>query len=473
MLQVPPQGLAPSGVSQVDPLDGTVHVEVAIGSGAARGAASKGVEPGGSESEGAGSGGAEPGGAEPRGAEPGGAELEGGESEGVEPGGAESEGAESGCAEPLGTASSGEPAGASPRLFPRPEPLSPQQLREWFTQRTLLRIGAARAGDSAAGDTGAGGAGVKAGVGGTGGAAAAGPGVARTRGTGAVGTGGLGGAGAGDPTEPGAAGSGGAGAGGTGTGGAGASGAGAGGTGVLGVPSSSGLTPPLLCPPPDHSKPPLQPASPVPAPSPYTEQTSGLTERREPVSRPASPVRTGRRVPHPHPPPVPGTHAMALRPFSVPLHVPLLAPPESSLPPNPDPESDGARAASSTISRLLATVISDPSFESNAAPVLVAELVDFATAFRLDYATALVAASASASPPSFEGECALGMDALEDKQEDFECLAAVVPRFASMLLAPEGDPDAPDILTLRSYAEAITGRYSSQWQTAMDAEMAS
>ncbi|CAI7879439.1 unnamed protein product [Closterium sp. NIES-54] len=42
-----------------------------------------------------------------------------------------------------------------------------------------------------------------------------------------------------------------------------------------------------------------------------------------------------------------------------------------------------------------------------------------------------------------------------------------------MLLAPEGDPDAPDIPTPRSYAEAITGPYSSQWQTAMDAKMAS
>ncbi|CAI7803500.1 unnamed protein product, partial [Closterium sp. NIES-53] len=43
----------------------------------------------------------------------------------------------------------------------------------------------------------------------------------------------------------------------------------------------------------------------------------------------------------------------------------------------------------------------------------------------------------------------------------------------SMLLAPEGDPDAPDIPTPRSYAEAITGPYSSQWQASMDAEMAS
>ncbi|CAI7804105.1 unnamed protein product [Closterium sp. NIES-54] len=42
-----------------------------------------------------------------------------------------------------------------------------------------------------------------------------------------------------------------------------------------------------------------------------------------------------------------------------------------------------------------------------------------------------------------------------------------------MLLAPEGDPDAPDIPTPRSYAEAIEGPYSSQLQTAMDTEMAS
>ncbi|CAI7851221.1 unnamed protein product [Closterium sp. NIES-54] len=42
-----------------------------------------------------------------------------------------------------------------------------------------------------------------------------------------------------------------------------------------------------------------------------------------------------------------------------------------------------------------------------------------------------------------------------------------------MLLAPEGDPDAPDIPTPCSYADAIKGHYSSQWQAAMDAEMAS
>ncbi|CAI7798581.1 unnamed protein product [Closterium sp. NIES-54] len=164
---------------------------------------------------------------------------------------------------------------------------------------------------------------------------------------------------------------------------------------------------------------------------------------------------------------------MALRTSSVQLRVPLPAPPESSLPAVPDPASDCARAASPTVSRLLATDVTDPTFESAVASALVAELLDFAAACRLDYVTALVAESVSASPPSVGGECALGTDVLEDRQEDFECLAAAIPRFASMLLAPEGDPDAPDIATRRSYTEAITGLYSSQWQAAMDAEMAS
>ncbi|CAI7818800.1 unnamed protein product [Closterium sp. NIES-53] len=149
----------------------------------------------------------------------------------------------------------------------------------------------------------------------------------------------------------------------------------------------------------------------------------------------------------------------ALRPFSVPLCVPLPPPLESSLPAIPDPDSDVVRAASPTVSRLLATVVTDPSFESTAASALVAELLDFAAACRLDYATALVAESESASPPSIGGECAVGTDFLKDRQEEFECLAAAVPCFASMLLAPKGDPDAPDIPTPRSYIEAITGTY--------------
>ncbi|CAI7895403.1 unnamed protein product [Closterium sp. NIES-54] len=126
---------------------------------------------------------------------------------------------------------------------------------------------------------------------------------------------------------------------------------------------------------------------------------------------------------------------MTLRPSSVPLCVPLPAPPESFLLEVLDPESDRARATSPTVSSLLATAVTDPSFESAAASVLVAELLDFAATCRLDYATALVAVSVSASPLSIRDECALATDVHEDRQEDFECLAAAVPRFASMLLA--------------------------------------
>ncbi|CAI7810199.1 unnamed protein product [Closterium sp. NIES-53] len=139
----------------------------------------------------------------------------------------------------------------------------------------------------------------------------------------------------------------------------------------------------------------------------------------------------------------------------------------------PDPASDRAHADTPTVYRLLTTAVTDPSFEYAAESALVAQLLDFSAACRLDYATALVADSASTSPPSVGGECTLGTVILEDMEEDFECLATTVPRFASMLLAPEGDPDAPDIPTPRSYAEAITGPYSSQRQVAMDTEMAS
>ncbi|CAI7908208.1 unnamed protein product, partial [Closterium sp. NIES-53] len=214
----------------------------------------------------------------------------------------------------------------------------------------------------------------------------------------------------------------------------------------------------------------MQPASLLPGPSPYSGPTRGLTERREPESRPvspdsrpASPVRTVRagRVSRPRLPPIPGTHSMTLRPSTAPQRVSLPSPPASSLPDGPDPESDSIRAASPTVTRFLATAVTDPLFESSAASALVAELVDFAAACRLDYAASLVAESASASvcPPSVGGECALGTDVLEDRQEDLECFAAASPHLVSMLLAPEVDPDALDIPTPRSYAEAIEGTY--------------
>ncbi|CAI7753887.1 unnamed protein product [Closterium sp. NIES-53] len=166
---------------------------------------------------------------------------------------------------------------------------------------------------------------------------------------------------------------------------------------------------------------------------------------------------------------------MTMRPSTAPQRVPLPSLPASSLPDGVDPASDSLCAASPAVARFLATALTDPLFESTAAFALVTELVDFAAACRLDYATSLVAASASASicPPSVGDECALSTDVLEDRQEEFECFSASVPHLVSMLIAPEGDPDAPDIPTPRSYAEEIEGPYSSQWQAAMDAEMAS
>ncbi|CAI7930521.1 unnamed protein product [Closterium sp. NIES-54] len=488
---LPPQGPAPSGVSQVDAIE---PIEVAGDSGAGSG----GAEPGG-----AGSGGAEPGGAESGGAEPGGAERGSAEPWGEEPGGA------------------GSTRVASRSASSRRELLSPQELREWFARRWSRAAGAgvtpgaagtggaaAAAGAGPAGATGAAGAGAASGVGagvcptgGTAGAAggtgAAGPaGVGAAGASGALGAGAAEGVSVGGSPDPGS--SAGAGVGAVGAGGAAGTSTAAGGTGavpagsgdparphpyfvplleqVLGLPPSSGPAPSLECPHPVWSLSLLQPVSPLPAPSPYTGPTGGLAERREPASRPASPVRAARtsgRAQRQRPPAVPRTHQMALRPSTESQRVPLSSPPASSLPVLADPESDSLRASSPTVARLLSTVLTDPSFESAAASALVAELVDFAACCRLNYAAGLVAESASVCPPSVGGECALSTDVLEDRQEEFQCFAAPLPHLVSMLIAPEGDPDAPDIPTPRWYAEAIEGPYSSQWQSAMDAEMAS
>ncbi|CAI7830322.1 unnamed protein product, partial [Closterium sp. NIES-53] len=180
-------------------------VEVAVDSGAARGAepvgaGSWGAQPGGARFGGAESGGAEPGVAESEGSEPGGAELGGTGSGGSEPGGAEPGGAES-----------ARVASCSPSS--RPEHLSSQELREWFAWRWSR---AARAGGPLV---------------------APGPGGARTGGTGAVGTGGAAAAaGAGPARASGAAGAGATRGVGAGVGAAGASGAaGAGATGGVGA----------------------------------------------------------------------------------------------------------------------------------------------------------------------------------------------------------------------------------------------
>ncbi|CAI7785946.1 unnamed protein product, partial [Closterium sp. NIES-54] len=511
---LPPQGPAPSGVSQVDAVE---PVELAVDSGAATGAEPAGAGSGGAGSGGAEAEGAETGGGETGGTEPGGAESGGVETWGAEPGGAATGGTEPGGAEPGVTEPGGaEPGGAgsacvaSRGASSRLEVLSPQELREWFARRwsraagaggTTATTGSGGTCPGGAGAAGPGGTAEAAGVGptggsagvsgGTGAAGSAGPAAARATGVGAAGGVGAGGSADAGPSE-------GAGAGAARAGGATGAGAPAGSPGavpagsggaprprpyfvplleqVLGLPPSPSLAPPFECPQPVQSQSLLQPVSPLPAPSPYTGPTGGLAERRAPASRPASPARpacTSRRTSRPRPPVVPGTHQMALRPSTAPLRVPLPSPPASSLPAFPDPESDSLRAASPTVARFLATVVTDPSIASTAASALVAELVDFAASCRLDYAASLVAESASVCPPSVGGECALSTDVLEDRQEEFQCFAAALPHLVSTLLAPEGDPDAPDIPTPRSYAEAIEGPYSSQWQAAMDAEMAS
>ncbi|CAI7800524.1 unnamed protein product [Closterium sp. NIES-53] len=458
----PPQGPAPSGVSQVDAVE---PVEVAVDSGAATGA-----EPAGAGSGGAGSGGAKAGGAEPGGAESGGAETRGAEPGGAEPGGAEPGVTEPGGAEPGGA---GSARVASRGASSRREVLSPQELCEWFARRwrraaggggTTATTGSGGTCPSGAGAAGPGGTAEAAGVGptggwagvigGTGAAGSAGPAAAGATGVGAAGGVGAGGSADAGPSE-------GAGAGAAGAGGATGAGASAGSPGavpagsggaprprryfvplleqVLGLPPSPRPAPPFECRQPFQSQSLLQPVSPLPAPSPYTGPTGGLAERRAPASRPASPARpacTSRRTSRPRPTAVPGTHQMALRPSTAPLRVPLPSPPASSLPAFTDPESDSLRAASPTVARFLGT-------------------------------------SASVCPPSVGGECALSTDVLEDRQEEFQCFAVALPHLVSTLLAPEGDPDAPDIPTPRSYTEAIEGPYSSQWQAAMDAEMAS
>ncbi|CAI7868486.1 unnamed protein product, partial [Closterium sp. NIES-53] len=257
-------------------------VEVAVDSGAARGAEPVGARSGGAESRGA-----EPGGAESGGAEPGGVE-----SGGAEPGGAASGGAESGGAEPGGA----EPGGAesarvtSRSASSRRELLSPQELREWFARRWSRAAGAggppfatgpggARTGGTGA--VGTGGAAAAAGVGPTrasGAAGGVGAGVGPAGGT----AGAAGGTGAAGPAGVGAVGAGGAAGTGAATGGTGAVPVGSGSPArprpyfvllleqVLGLPPSPGPAPPLECPQPVQTQSPLQPVSPLPAPSPYS-----------------------------------------------------------------------------------------------------------------------------------------------------------------------------------------------------------
>ncbi|CAI7800071.1 unnamed protein product [Closterium sp. NIES-54] len=254
-------------------------------------------------------------------------------------------------------------------------------------------------GTGATSPTGPRGAGGTTGAGGTG---AAGAGGARGAGAGAAGAGGAGGA-------VGAGGAGAAGAGGVGgaRGAVGAGGAGATTTEGTGAPTefpNAGTTSSLLFPQ-------LLAQSPLPALAPYTAVTESLTERPEPETRASTPelqepetrASVRARVPRvcrSRAPAILGTHDMTLCPSSVPQRVVLPSPPASSLPAVADPPSDLARASSPTVTRFLTTVLMDPKLSSPAASALVAKLVDFAAAYRLDYLASLVSDPDPACPPS-------------------------------------------------------------------------
>ncbi|CAI7852418.1 unnamed protein product [Closterium sp. NIES-53] len=432
------------------------------------GAETAGAEPGSVETEGEGSGGAGSGGAATGGAaSPSGSAAVGDPTGGYGPSGV-------GAAIPRGTAGAGGAggtAGGAGAAAGAGGASGAGGARAACAGRAADAGGAggtaggAEAAAGAGGASGAGGARATsaAGVGGAGGACSRGDGGSRgARGTtggngaasigGAAGVGGASGAGdAGAASAAGARGAGGAGgaAGAGGTGAATIGGAGPAGAlrRLLGLPPAptgfpvAVTTPPLLFPQ-------LQPHSPLPTPAPYTIVTESLTERREPETRASTPERRETknrasiparvcRVRLPRAPAVPSTHDMALRPSSVPQHVVLPLPSASSLPDVVDPPSDLDRASSPTVTRFLATVMTDPTFSSRAATALVAELVDFAAAHRLDYLASLVSDPDPAYPPFI------------------------------------GGPDTLDIPTPCSYREAISGEYSSRWQTAMDAEMAS
>ncbi|CAI7733103.1 unnamed protein product [Closterium sp. NIES-54] len=169
--------------------------------------------------------------------------------------------------------------------------------------------------------------------------------------------------------------------------------------------------------------------------------------RRSPCARPSSPV--------------PFTDlSTALFHSSLPRSSPSVipSPPESALTASlSSPVTDYYRMYRPVLSRVLASLVTDPRASLSSVSALTAAVTEFASTRCLDYATSLVAAPPT-SPLAVGGESALGCDALEDRQFELKFLAAASPHLCAMLLAPEGDPDALDIPTPRTYAKAVVKR---------------
>ncbi|CAI7796853.1 unnamed protein product [Closterium sp. NIES-54] len=232
---------------------------------------------------------------------------------------------------------------------------------------------------------------------------------------------------------------------------------------ALGLPSSSRVrspSPPAFgptLPPPDDSpavwSSPRSPSSPLIVPH-YRVRPC------PPHDHPSSPVTDLRTAlfcsSHRRSPPV------SVLPF----------PPPSSLPISPTPISDYYRVARPVVSRVLATLATNSRFSPSSVSTLFVAVAAFAATSRLDYATRVVPAPPP-RPLSVGGEFSLGYDVLDDRQSELEYLAATSPSLCAMLLSPEGDPDALDIPIPRTYREAVSGEWASQWKAAMDLELAS
>ncbi|CAI7843551.1 unnamed protein product [Closterium sp. NIES-53] len=370
---------------------------------------------------------------------------------------------------------------------PQSSSQSPQQPSA-LPRQVTMDSGGVGAGGAGTGGASSGGAG--AGDTGTGGASFGGAGAGGT-GTGGASSGGAGAGGAG----AGGASSGGAGVGGTGARGASSGGAGAGGVGAAGAGTeetrAGGATTAVPIAPPHRYDIRLQALRRLE----HEEQERLEQERLElqqldqqQQQQKFPPVSGLRALGLPSSPPVNSQSPTAYGPTfpppdsapavfyphprrSLPVSV-LPSPPESSLTVSSHPITDYYRAARPVVSRVLASLLTDPRASPSSVSALTVAVADLTSTCRLDYSPRVVAAPPP-RPLSVGGESALGCDVLEDRQFELEFLAAASPSLCAMLLSLEGDPDALDIPTPHTYREAVSGEWASQCKVAMDAELAS
>ncbi|CAI7769177.1 unnamed protein product [Closterium sp. NIES-53] len=217
---------------------------------------------------------------------------------------------------------------------------------------------------------------------------------------------------------------------------------------ALSLPSS----PPVHSQSPTAYGPTFPPSDPTPAvfspPQSPPVVPHDWTSRCPPRARPSSPLADVCNVlfrsPHRRSPPM-----------SV-----LPSPRESSLTVSSHPITDYYRAARLVVSRVLASLVTDPRAPPSSVSALTVTVADFASTRHLDYTTHVVAAPPP-RPLSVGRESALGCDVLEDRQFELEFLAAASPSLCAMMLSLEGDPGALDIPTPRTYREAVSGKKAS------------